>query len=98
RLHVAVDEALGVRRVERFRHLAADLQRLLQLESSFALEQRLQVLALDVAHRKVELAVGLAGRMHGQNMRVAERGGQLRLPEEAFTEALVGSASGGDQL
>ena len=89
RLDVAVHEAAPVRRVERAGDLAEQRQRARRANEAVALEQRLQIAALDVAHRQEELPVLLAGLVDRDDVRVVERGGEPRLVEEAAAEALV---------
>ena len=98
RLHVAVHERPAVGGVERPRHLAQQVQRPLRRELAVALEDRLQVLPVDEAHREVELAVVLARLVDGDHVRVVDRRGELRLAQEALAEALVLGQLGGDQL
>jgi len=77
-LDVAVHQPARVRRVERGGYLRGDRDRALRLQRPVG-EQRAQVAAVDVAHRDVELAVGLVGVVHGHNVRVVEGGGEARL-------------------
>jgi hypothetical protein len=97
-LDVAVDEPFGVGGFERLRRLSTDRERLLGRELALAGDQRLQVLAFDVAHRQVELALLLACLVDGQDVRVAERGGELRLPQKTLAEVLVRCQLGRDQF
>ena len=90
RLHVAVHEAARVRRVERARDLRADRAapapgRAAPSLRSSARRSR----ALDVAHRQVQPAVGLAGVVDRDDVRVLERRCELGLAQEALAEALV---------
>ena len=53
------------------------------VERALALEHRLEVAALDVAHGQVELSVVLARLVDGNDVRVVERRGEPRLLQEA---------------
>ena len=52
-------------------------------------QELLEVAAGDVAHRDVELALVLAGVVDRDDVRMVERGGELRLAQEALSEAPV---------
>ena len=97
-LHVAVHETAAMGGIERFGDLAADAQCALGRELALPAQERLQVLALDVARGQVQLSCLLAGGKHGQHVWVVERGCEARLLEEALAKALVGGELGGDQL
>ena len=71
-LDVAMDEARRVRRVERGPDLPGDRERARRLEPAFAFEEGPQVGRLDVAHRDVQDAVGLAGVVDRDDVRVIE--------------------------
>ena len=98
RLHVAVDEAARVRRVQRARDLRADPDGPCRVERPFAAQQHCQIAPLDVAHGQVEAAVYVARVVDRDGVRVLERRCQLALAQEPFTEALVQSQLRGDEL
>ena len=77
-LHIAVDEASGVRCVERACDLRDQREGLRRSEWP-SLEEDLHVLALDEAHRDEDPPVGLTGLIDRDDVRVVERGGKLRL-------------------
>ena len=79
RLDVAVHEAAAVRGVERRRDLPDEPHGALGREPALALDELAQVGALHVAHGEVEDAVGLAGLVDGDDVRVVDRGRELRL-------------------
>ena len=89
RLHVSVDEAPGVSRLERSRDLRDEGDDLLRLQPAALLQPRLQVGAVDVAHRDVEDPVLAASLVDRDDVRMLERGGDLRLALEALAEVLV---------
>lgn len=89
RLHVAVHQPALVRGVERARHLADEHQRSPRCEGAFRSEQRLQVGPHHVPHRDVEKPVDLAGLVDGDDVRVIEGRGQLRLAQESDAKPLV---------
>ena len=70
-------ETLLVRLVERTRHLLDVEERLPERERPFLLDQRPEVATLDVAHRDVQMALGLAGVVDRDDVRVVEAGGEL---------------------
>src|SRR5215216_6541575 len=84
-----MDEPARMRRIEGGGDLPGDPQRASGREASLVGEQRLQVAALDARHRDVEQVVRLARVVDGDDARVVERGGELRLPEEAVAEVGV---------
>ena len=98
RLDVAVDEAAGVGGVEGGGDLVDDRRRAGGLERSLAQDQRVEIGALDEAHRQVELTVLLAGVIDRDHVGVIDRGRRPRLLLEALAEALVPGEVGGDQL
>ena len=89
RLHVAVDEPLRVRGVERVGDLRGDRDRARRLERALATQQRLQVGPVDVAHRDEEAAVGLARLVDRDDVRVVEARGEPRLAEHPLAEPFV---------
>ena len=86
RFDVAVDEPGRVSGVERAADLLGDRERLLRGERAALPEERPQARAVDVAHREVEDAFDLARVVDRDHVRVVERGGELRLAEEAGAE------------
>ena len=63
-----------------------------------ALQARLQVAPLDVAHRDEEEVVGRPGLVDRDDVRMVDRRGELRLAQEPVTERLVLGEAGGEQL
>ena len=88
-LDVAVYEPLLVRRVERFGDLGEDVDRSPGLERARLGNELGEVTALDVAHGEEENPVVLAGLEDGDDVRMVEGGGDLRLAQEAFPKAIV---------
>ena len=89
RLHVAVDEAERVRRVERACDLADEIDGALGAERALALEHLAQVEPVDEAHGEVEHPVVLADGEGRHDVRLVERGRDLRLAQEPLAEARV---------
>ena len=89
RLHVAVDEPLCVRRVERVRDLGGDRDDPPRRQRALPPEQRLQVGPVHVAHRDEQAAVGLARLVDRHDVRVVETRGQPRLAQHPVAERLV---------
>ncbi len=77
-----------MRRVERRGDLADDPERAAWGQAPVLDEERLQVASLDAGHRDVEEPVLLARVVDGHDVRVVERSGQLRLPQEALVAAV----------
>jgi hypothetical protein len=73
---------MGVR--ESLGHLARDAERLGDRHLDLASEPVSQALALDVRHRIIEEAVGLAGVVERENVRMVEPGRDPDLAEEAL--------------
>ena len=84
RLDVAMHEPLRVRGVERARHLPEYVERAVRRESALVRDQRLQIDALDVAHRDVEHALGLTRLEDRHDAGVVEPGGRPPLLLEAL--------------
>jgi hypothetical protein len=83
-LEVAVDEALGVRFVERAQDLLRDVDRLLDVERALALGLGGEQLALEQLHREVEVAGGVLAEVeHAHGVRVHEQAHRLGLALEA---------------
>ncbi len=77
-----MNHAALVRVVERVRHLARDLQSVLERQLLVALQPVAQRLALHVGHDVVQDACGFAGVVDGDDVGVIERGGDLDLAQE----------------
>ena len=93
-----MDESALVRGVERVGDLRTDRERPFAFEWRLCQQQRLEVASVDEPHRQVQPAVGLAGVVDRDDVRVLERGGQLGLSEEACPEAIVLRQLGGHEL
>ena len=89
RLDVAMDETALVRCVECVADLVDEPECTLRVEGALAGDQLPEVVALDVPHREVQLPVGVAGGVDRDDVRVIERGGNLRLAEEPVAEAIA---------
>ena len=96
-LHVAVNDALAVRRVEALGDLRGDIERLVDLERPPA-DAVLQALPLDVLHRHEEAPVRFVDLVNDADVGMAERGRRLRLMEKA--RLLLGALDSprGDEL
>ena len=97
-LHVTVHERPPVSGVEGAGHLGQDAKRPLRAQLALAVEHAPQVVALDEAHRQVELPVVLPGLVDRDHVRMVERCGEPRLAQEAGAEALVLGQLRRDQL
>ena len=93
RLDVAVDEAVPVREGERGQDLARVADRDLTGGVPEADEQLLERSPVQVLHRDVVGALGLAAVVDRDDVRVRERGGVLRFAAEALDELLVGGVA-----
>ncbi len=80
RLDITMDEPAPVRRVQTCRRLSDDRNRTSWWQRAGAAKQLTQVRAFDVAHGDVENTAAFIGVVHRNDVRVIERGGQLRLP------------------
>ncbi len=89
RLDVAVDDALAMREAERAEHLAGELDRVADRERPAGDDELLQAPPVEVLHRDVVGALGLAPVVDRDDVRVREAGGVLRLAAEALDERLV---------
>ena len=98
RLHIAVHQPALVGGIERGGHLVEQSQRPSGPQASLLGQHALEIAALHVAHGDVEHPVDLTRLEDRDHVGVIERGGQLRLPEEALPEALVPGQIGGQQL
>ena len=79
-LDITMDEPAPVCRVQTRRRLPDDRDCTSGWERAVTAKQLAQITAFDVAHGDVENAVGLIRVVHRNDVRVIERGGQLRLP------------------
>ena len=84
-----MDEPPCVSGVEGLGHLCADGDRAGGLERAFLLQQALEIRALDVAHREVQLPVGFAGVMDGDDVGMLECGSEARFDEEALAKPAI---------
>jgi hypothetical protein len=89
RLDIAVDKPAPVRGVETGRGLSHDRDCPRGSEWAVAAEEFAQIRPLDPAHRDVKHAVCFVGVVDRDDVRVIERGGQLRFAQEALAEALI---------
>ena len=89
RLHVAVDEPGGVRRVQCTCHLLDESDRSFRFEASGLAQELTQVGALDELHRQVEAAAILAGGDRPHDVRILEAGSELGLAQKTLPEPLV---------
>ena len=87
-LHVPVDEPASMGGVEGAGNLRQQLDRVLGVERALA-QALLEVRALDIAHGDEKQAVGLAGLVDGDDVRVVDRGCELGLFEKPLAEGLV---------
>src|SRR5262249_192565 len=97
-LDVAVDEAGAMRRVERSGDLRHDCDTALGIESSFAPQYLTQVRPVHVRHGEVEHSFVLTGGERRRDVRMVELRGDLRLAQEALTEAAVARELGREDL
>ncbi len=89
-LEIAVDDADGVRGIERERDLVRDVERAMELDGAFLLDQILERLALEVLHHEVDRALGQDAEVGDvDDVRVVDRGRRARLAEEAMDRLLV---------
>ncbi len=89
RLHVTVDQAAGVRLVQRRRHLADDVNYARRGQDALAVKQRAQVLPADVAHRDEQGPVCLAGIVDRNDVRMIDGRRGPHLPGEPLAEPRV---------
>jgi hypothetical protein len=85
-LDVAVDEPVGVGRVERRRDLVEDFDRAPWLEPALAPDQLIEVGALDESHRQVQPARLLPRVVHGDDVGMLDLRREPGLPPEPFLE------------
>ena len=89
RLDVAVDDAVAVREAKRREDLARVVDRDGHRRGPAREDQLLQRAAVEVLHRDVVRALGLAAVVDRDDVRVRQAGGVLRLAAEALDELLV---------
>ncbi len=82
RLHVAVHDAMAVRIIERIRHLAHQLQGIVDGEATFAREARTERLPFDERHDIPHKSLRASGVEQRNDVRVLERRGDPDLLEE----------------
>ena len=89
-LEVAMDHADGVRGIERERDLVRDVQRAVQLDRAFLLDQILERLALEVLHDEVDRAFGQDAEVGDvDDVRMVDRRRRARLAQEAVDRFLI---------
>ena len=98
RLHVAVHDAAAVRERERRRDLGGDLGGLVRVERAFGADQVAQRPALDVLHHDEVRADFLAPVVDGDDVRVVEVRGRLRLAPEPLDERWLARELGEQRL
>ena len=97
-LHVAVHDAVAVRVGQPLAHLPEDVERPLDASTPRALDDVLEVGALDVLHRDVGLPGVLADVVHGDDVGMAQAAGGLRLAQEAHAELGASAGAEGQRL
>ena len=95
---VAVHEVVGVGRVQRSGHLVEDRQEIGDRQRPLLREHCAEGVPVDIPHDEVELAVGITGGVDRDDVRVVDRGGQLRLLGEAVPEHRILGQFGSDHL
>ena len=98
RLDVAVDDAAPVRVLEPGQRLLGVADRLALGQRRVGVDLVLQRLAVDVLHRDVVLAAGLAAVVDGDDVGVRQAGRRPGLPAEALDEPLVARVPLGQDL
>ena len=89
RLHVPVDESLGVGGIQRCGNLGQHAESALEPQRARLLEDLAEVDAVDVPHRDVVHAVGVVRLVDRDHVRVIDPRGHQRLAYETLPEALV---------
>jgi hypothetical protein len=89
RLDATVDESSGVRGVERAGRLLGDRDGPLGRDRSDRLDQIGDVDAVDVAPVDEQASIEVTEPVNGNDVRVAQAGGQLRFPLEAGAELVI---------
>ena len=85
-------------RVQPIRDLGQQGECPLRLQAALALDQALEVDALDILHDEVWSAVDFAEIVHGDDVRMLDPGGRRRLDAEALEIAVVARELRGDEL
>ena len=98
RLHIPVDEAGCMSRIESTAHLFGDTNRLLGERIATHSQELVQARARDVAHGEKQNAVRVAGIEDGNDVRMVERSSELGLAQEASPELVVVRELGRDDL
>ncbi|CAA9232883.1 MAG: hypothetical protein AVDCRST_MAG26-1050 [uncultured Chloroflexia bacterium] len=89
RRHVAVDDMLAVREVQRRADLPEDVDRVLQTQPLVLFHQLAHGPARHELHDRVHEAAGLAVIIHRDDVGVAQAAGQIRLAAEARDALLI---------
>ena len=97
-LDVAMDQALGVRGVQRRGRLRDDRDRTRRIQPGVGPQEALQVRSLDVPHRDVQHAVGLARVVDGDDVGMVETGGDARFADEPLPERFILGELGTEDL
>ena len=99
RLEVAVDDVGGVRRLERAGDLRGDQQRPFEVQRPVAVDQLLEVRAVEVLHHEVERAVGRRARIGDvDDVGVADLRRRARLAPKSFDQVGAGVEAGVQHL
>jgi hypothetical protein len=98
RLDVPVHEAVRVRGVESGGDLGDEVRRARRFQRGLARDDLLQRRPVDVLHGDVQQAVVLADVIHGQHVRMLDRGHHLLLPAEARAERRLVADVGAEHL
>ena len=88
RLHVAMHETARMCGIQGTRDLRDDADRVRRIEVG-VLQTSLQIAPFHVPHRDEEEVVSRPGLVDGDDVRVVNRGGELRLAQKADSERLV---------
>src|SRR5208282_218471 len=97
RLNVAMDDALGVGRVERIGDLDAERKQCVEFHGTVA-DEMLQGRAVEVLHDDEGLAVLLANVVDGADIRMVERGRSPGLAAEALERLAVSGYIFGEEF
>jgi hypothetical protein len=95
--HVAMHEAARVGRIQGARHLRENVCRVPRVQTA-ALQTLFQVPPLDVTHGDEEEVLARPGLVDRDDVGVVDRGGQLRLAQEAVTERCILGEAGSQEL